>query len=391
MSKPRKVIRSKSSIYKKRGRPKWLGTVLFILFLFILVGLGYVVGREWLTRFVPGGGLPAISQPQSSEAEPSSAPSEPEEQEPVSSEPEPPAQQESIRAFVMSPEDMRLAGEALTAYFSERKTDGYNAVCFVLKTDEGVIPYQTENAMAAEYGAVSPSPVDLGALAAAAKDAGLVPMGRLSALKDPLAPHVSRENSYGYNNSAEVNWLDDSLANGGKPWLNPYMKKAREYISSLCAEAAGKGVEVIILTNVTFPTKNPTVSMGTINPFTSKEEILGQLVEECRTASGVTVYAGYDAAMLRLYGLSCVQGLGDHLAPVLDMSAIEAQREALTAVLTPSSEQPMSAEEIAAMLLGEDAAVRKAGGSRLPLIPQKDVPALAPLLAIGGYDSSVVY
>ncbi len=45
MAKPRKVIRTKR-IYKRRTRHKAVGTILFIVLLVLLVGLGYIVSKE---------------------------------------------------------------------------------------------------------------------------------------------------------------------------------------------------------------------------------------------------------------------------------------------------------------------------------------------------------
>ena len=50
-----------------------------------------------------------------------------------------------------------------------------------------------------------------------------------------------------------VNWIDDSKANGGKPWLNPNDKEAQDYIIALVEEAAGNGLGAILLDGVQFP------------------------------------------------------------------------------------------------------------------------------------------
>lgn len=387
MPRPRKVIRTKR-IYKKRTRPKWFGTFFFILLLLLLVGLGYLVSREWAGRFGSASPSSAVSSETAGPASEPAVSSETVSSREVSSEP---AVQTSVHAVTMSFADMLRVGEDLAAYLSEVKSAGYNAVAVDLKTDQGVITYLTANEAAAQFGAVSATPADLDALAAAVKAAGLTPVARISALKDPIAPHVSRGNSYGYQNSSEVNWLDDSVANGGKPWLNPYMENARKYIADLCAEAAGKGFQTILLTNVNFPTKNTTASMGTLNEFTGREQILAQLVAECQAAAGsVPVYNCYDLAWAaadpaRLTPYKTSAGPDQRRAPILNLDRIAANKQAIcvnSGIVTEDGYNPdIAMEVILSGLLAE---------GDFPVIRRSDLPAVEPLLEGLGITSYLV-
>lgn len=391
MSKERKVIRTKR-LYKKEHHTKWIGKALFILLLAALVGLGYLVSREWSEYF-------RLGREESSLPEESSAPSLPEVSEPapVSSEPvssQPPALPVlQYQGAVMPVGEMWRTGDSLAAYFQSLREAGYNAVCIDLKTEDGRVLYDTAIEDAHLWGAVTESPADVDALVKAAKEAGLTPIARISALRDPKAPHVDRENSFGFNNSVEYNWLDDSPANGGKAWLNPYMPKARAYVSAFCSEAGGKGFEAILLTNVNFPTKNTTQQMGTLTTSTlSREEILTQLVEECQTAAGtVPVRSCYNAAWAYSWDTCDTPyryGGGENKrAPLLNLDAIEANRAEICARLGFAAESGSVPAELgmdailSAMLNPDDA----------PVIRQADLPIVQPVLEAKGIQSYLVY
>lgn len=393
LSKERKVIRTKR-LYKKERHTKWIGKALFILFLVLLVGLGYIVSREWSENFHFGetGSLPEVS----------SAPSLPEVSEPpgessspvsseASSQPEPVSL--SYHGVIMPVAEMWRTGDSLAAYFQSLRDAGYDAVCMDLKTEDGRILYNTSVEEARLYRAVAESPVDLDALVKAAKDAGLSPIARISALKDPLAPHVDNENSFGFNNTNEYNWLDDSPANGGKPWLNPYMPKARAYVAAFCAEAAGKGFDAILLSNVNFPTKNTTQQMGTLTASTlSREEILTQLVEECQTAAGtIPVRNAYNAAWAYSWDTCDTPyrygGGENRRAPLLNLESIEANRGEICARLGFTAENGAVPADLgmdailSAMLNADDA----------PIVRQVDLPIVQPVLEAKGITSYLVY
>lgn len=386
MAKPRKVIRTKR-IYKRRTRHKAVGTILFIVLLVLLVGLGYIVSKEWAKRF--GGGAQISSAAESSKPESTASGSGSAESVPVSSEvvSSQPAEGPVLKGTLMSMEDMKKTGDALAAYMQNLKAEGYTAVYVTLKDESGVISYSTANEMALKYGAVSKEPVDLDGIVAAAQSAGLAPVARISALKDPLAAHVKNGNSYGYNNSPDVNWLDDSPKNGGKAWLNPYMENARKYIADLCKEASAKGFQTIVLENVTFPLKN-TSQMGTLNEFTTRDQILGQLVSEAQTAAGdARVFAAFDVRMLAEQGPNYILALGRNLAPVMDQEAAEAKRQAIGQKVESGSGEFTARQVLSYMI---DRFVQD-GGELLPLIPQNSRETAAAVLAEKKMEESILF
>lgn len=167
----------------------------------------------------------------------------------------------------------------LNAMMTELKNSGYESVALEMKPESGILPYLTKSEFAKQYKLVDASAVEPADIVTAAVNAGLQPLAYISALKDYEAPHVSRENSYAYSDSLEVNWLDNSVALGGKPWLNPYMKATGDYIKELVVELHTTGFGTILLDNVIYPEKN-TAKMNTILTTPSREQALNLFVAE---------------------------------------------------------------------------------------------------------------
>ncbi len=280
MARQRKVIRTKT-LYKKRRIPKSvLSKFLFVALILILMGIGYIVMREWSARFGKDANknIPSSNPPSSVQS-----PSAPENSDTSSSKPEavnPSAigKTANISAKTLLDSNGNISGE-----LTRLKSEGYTTVAIELKAENGMIAYKSANEMAVKYGTISENAVDLKATLKAITDAGLIPIARISTLKDPKAPHVSNENSYAYSTNLETNWLDNSVAKGGKPWLNPYMDNTRKYISDITKEISDAGFKTIILENVMFPDKN-TFQMNTIKTTPEKPVILNQLVTEVQAA-----------------------------------------------------------------------------------------------------------
>ncbi len=182
-------------------------------------------------------------------------PSQPET--PVSSQPEGPEEEPAgagifpVRAAYLPPEvmadDQRLEG-ALRAL----QAQGVTGVVFDLKDALGVVQYQSALEQVAYNRAQGENAWSLPQRLALIRRAGLTPVGRLYAFRDRTSTARMYESAVKYMNST-VNWIDDSQANGGKPWLNPNNREAQDYILSLVQEAAENGVGTILLDGVQFP------------------------------------------------------------------------------------------------------------------------------------------
>lgn len=278
LSKSRKIIRTKSIYGKKRNSKKLFNTIIFIVLLLILVSLGFIISMQLgigQKKDEPASSVQSSSagQAASSKGESSQASSQTEA-----------SVADLNNAKYVSVADMLKSKDQLVALLKDYKSKGYTSVVFELKSDDGTINYNTQNSMAKTYGAISEKTVSLSDLVAAAKDAGVAPIARISTLKDAIAAHVRNANSFTVSGEGSTNWLDASVSKGGKPWLNPYMDNARSYISAIVKEAADAGMETIVLENVNFPLSNGKI--GTIKTSPSHAEILSQLIKEAQKAAG---------------------------------------------------------------------------------------------------------
>ena len=77
-------------------------------------------------------------------------------------------------------------------------------------------------------------------------------IARVFCFEDPLIASLEPSLAVKYLNT-DVQWLDKLEEDGGKPWLNPYSSKAKNYIKELISEIYKFGVGGIILESVCFP------------------------------------------------------------------------------------------------------------------------------------------
>ena len=282
MSKPIKIKRN-TKIYRGRKRfPRWL---IFVLVLILAVVVGFF-GAQYISRKMDqirenaSASSQVVSQEESSAAQSESSEESIEEPE-----------EEGMRARVMTTEVL-LDSTSRQSFLSDAKTSGYDTVILELKDADGLIYYTTQNQVATSAGAVVSGAVDLKAVCDEITAAGLKPAARMITLRDPLAASTANQNTYLYNNQANLSWLDDSLENGGRRWLNPYLENARTYIADLVQEMAEAGCQTIILEDMQYPDVNQ-YGMGVVNEYASRIEVLKQLYEEVKAraaASGAEVW-----------------------------------------------------------------------------------------------------
>lgn len=281
MAKKRKVVRTKRIYRGPSKRVKAVGrTLLFVLILLVLVIAGYFLSMGLSEWFKNGDGAePSVEEsvlPESSEES---------EEESSAESSEEPAEALAVKGLTVPFEVARMSGEALDSYLAERKAEGYTHIFVELKNVNGYVLFRTDAPQAVKFGSVISGAFDAEAFTAAVEKAGMVPAAKITTLRDPLVAHVRNENSFAHSSSREVLWLDYSPELGGKPWLNPYMEKARGYIVELSEDAVDKGFDMIVLSDVNFPTRQ-SASMDTIYTEPSRNAILGQLLDEVQAAVG---------------------------------------------------------------------------------------------------------
>ena len=140
------------------------------------------------------------------------------------------------RAAYLPPETVADAARLEVALLSLREK-GMDGVILDLKDRDGMVRYQSSLELVASNRAQSEEAWSLSQTAGAIRRAGLIPVGRIYAFRDHTSTAYMYESAVKYMNST-VNWIDDSKANGGKPWLNPNDQRAQDYIVSLVEEAS---------------------------------------------------------------------------------------------------------------------------------------------------------
>ena len=393
MAKKRKVVRTKR-IYRgpsKRTRSV-LRALLFLLILLVLVVAGYFLSMGFSALFANGDNAPESS------AESALLPESSEEGTPESSEEsskeessEPPVEEPDIKGLTVSFDAARLSGDALDNYLNERKAEGYTHIFVELKNVNGYVLFKTDAPQAVGFGSVTNGAFDAEVFTAAVKKAGMIPAAKITTLRDPLVAHVRNGNSFAHSSSREVNWLDYSPELGGKPWLNPYMEKARGYIVELTEDAIDKGFEMIVLSDVNFPTRT-SPSMDTILKEPSRNAILGQLLNEVQAAAGdVPVLNSVNLA--EQFMLTDKVPFADMLeigyttnAPYISLAAIEWNKPYLAEKFSVENDGVAIARAMLTRFKSQTALTEMF----VPMIAQSDADVLLPILKELGIEEYIV-
>lgn len=256
--KKRKIKKTKPMFKKKRSAAKTvLNAALIVILLLGIAFLGYSVGKP-IVQFIRGRtNSEADSQPASDTLEPEPSgteSSETDEPEPTVSEPVEPEPEPEVGKRILA---VNLPAEGIYDEYLEKRIEfaaenGYYGVSVELLCDGGTVAYLTSNQLAASASAISERGItDLKAAAQKIIDAGLVPYARISALSDHLASW-DKSLCYLFENSTST-WLDNSISNGGKPWISPFSNAAKDYIGGFVGEITDAGFAGIIAGELEFP------------------------------------------------------------------------------------------------------------------------------------------
>ncbi|MDE5852539.1 MAG: putative glycoside hydrolase, partial [Oscillospiraceae bacterium] len=182
----------------------------------------------------------------------------------------------------------------ITEFIKKAKDEGKNSIVVPLKTKDGSILYSTNVQKAKSWETIADSPIDALSLATKIKDVGLVPIAKISAFYDQIAPHAKRENSY-YQGSQKTttHLFKNSVTKKTERWLNPYKEVARKYICDIVAELGNLGYSYVLVDNVAFPDVEFDSSVGTDANGKSKSEILKTFIKELDNTKVPTIIS-YD-------------------------------------------------------------------------------------------------
>lgn len=86
-------------------------------------------------------------------------------------------------------------------------------------------------------------------------------IAQIYCFEDPLMSSANSDLAVKYLDT-DVSWLDDTEEDSGKTWLNPYSKKARNYLLDVIDEVSSFGVSGFILRSVSFPDKGSSDTAG---------------------------------------------------------------------------------------------------------------------------------
>lgn len=262
----RKIYRANAS-YKKRKAQKAVKILLLIIVLAALGFLGYSVARsvsDYLSDrnddsssgnndlpWTP----PAVSETENTDEnvpsedngadEDNSEAGKDNEQKPASS------AENTFSAYrlpVSALESVKTLNDALAS----AKEGGYTAAVAVLKDEGGKIYYKTGSELAKSDEDAVVGTMYAGQICSLIKNAGFVPIAEINLLEDNNRYGEKRDGSYHFA-SDDSTWLDNSVANGGKPWLSPFDTNTQSYAAYLSNEVSMAGFGYIIFDGLTFP------------------------------------------------------------------------------------------------------------------------------------------
>lgn len=132
------------------------------------------------------------------------------------------------------------------------KGSGYTAIVVTLKAEGGKIYYKTNSQMALSADGAVAGNMYAGQIAGMIRNAGFTPIAKINLLEDHNWYGEYKTGAYRFEGTTST-WLDDSAANGGKPWLSPFDTDTQSYAAYLANEVSGAKFDYIIFDGIVFP------------------------------------------------------------------------------------------------------------------------------------------
>ena len=203
-----------------------------------------------------------------------------------------------------------------------------SAIVIDMKTQNGTVTYLSDQISVKNAGASHEKAINLKARIDTAKEMDFDVVTRIYAFEDSTAPYNANDMAIRYETAEGILWLDDSVDNGGKPWLNPYSDTAQKYILDIVYDAVDSGADAILLEGMRFPENEGMeyAYFGVGAEEISKAEILAQFSRRIYSATVVTEtdliigFESYSAVTgSDIYGESPLSLSGDGYAPQIDI------------------------------------------------------------------------
>lgn len=253
MSKGRKVYR-RSKYTHKRKITRALYISLFIIVIAALIFFGYSIGApilDFITNKNPKDVQTEPWTPPPSDTTSSSSVSDTSVSETETAISEITSNETELSAFTL-PSQALISTDSLNAALENAKAKGYTSAIVILKEQGGKFYYATDSKFAATAENIVQSKLTAKQIVSAINSSGLKPIAKISVLNDNNRYGANRDGSYKIA-SDNSTWLDNSPANGGKPWLSPFLADTQEYMGFLADEISGAGFETIICDDIMFP------------------------------------------------------------------------------------------------------------------------------------------
>ena len=259
----RKVYRNSTNAKKKRAK-KAAGILISIIIFAILVFVGYSVAKPIVNYFSTESDnqgdvlpwTPPIADSAESEEDQNINDGSVDENNDPSDETE--ISDEQLQSSIydgftayMLPDDALVSQSKLNDYINRAKSEGYNAVLVTMKSKGGKIHYATESEFAAMDESVIVGSLTANQIVDSIKNSGMYAIAVLNLLEDNSRYGENRDGSY--HNSDGSTWLDNSVANGGKPWLSPFENDTVSYIAFLVNEVTSAGFDAVVSDGLSFP------------------------------------------------------------------------------------------------------------------------------------------
>lgn len=204
------------------------------------------------------------------------------------------------------------------------------AVVIDMKTKNGTVTYASSQVSVANAGAVHENAFILDSRIKAAKDMGFDVITRIYAFEDSTAPYNAIDMAIRYESEEGILWLDDSVDNGGKPWLNPYSDTAQKYILDIVYDAIDSEADAILLEGLCFPEEDGMeyAYFGVGAEETPQEKALSDFAKRIYSSAvitGTNIIIGFDSYDIvsgsGVYGTDPFGFSADGYAPFVDIDA----------------------------------------------------------------------
>lgn len=254
----RKIYRTRAGNRKRRTQ-KFFKALFMIIILAALVFVGYSVGKPIYKYFSERSGKDSAEEtvpwtppvmPDDTDITVGETEDVPEESTYVS--------EDSVENSKLDfsayqlPETALVSDAELRNALESAKGSGYTAIVVTMKAEGGKIYYKTSSQMALSADGAVVGGMYAGQISSMIKNAGFTPIAKINLLEDHNWYGEYKTGAYRFEGSTST-WLDDSAANGGKPWLSPFDTDTQSYAAYLANEVSSAGFDYVIFDGIVFP------------------------------------------------------------------------------------------------------------------------------------------